>query len=232
MSHDLRSPLSSVQGYIETILMKENKLSDTERKEYLETILKNVINLNRLVHELFELSKLDAMENGPLFEPFSIAELAQDVVLKFQQQAEQKEIHLITKIPVNLPFVSADIGMIDRVLSNFIDNALRFTPSNGKICIELTAADDNVRIKIIDSGSGIPAEEIPYIFDRFYKVEKSRAPNTGGSGLGLAIAKKILDAHGSEVKVESSPGSGTVFTFKLKQYRNVTVKQKQFSKKI
>jgi len=127
ISHDLRSPLSSIQGYLETILMKERELSDNDRKSYLETILKNVTNLNRLVHELFELSKLDAMESEPLFEPFSIAELAQDVVLKFQQQAEKAEINLVTKIPVNLPFVYADIGMIERALSNFIDNALRYT---------------------------------------------------------------------------------------------------------
>ena len=225
ISHDIRSPLSSIQGYIETILIKENELSEEERISYLETILKNVTNLNHLVHELFELSKLDAMESGPSFEPFSIAELAQDVVLKFQQQAEQKGIHLITKIPISLPFVYADISMMERVLSNLIDNALRFTPPNGKISIELKAEDDLVRISIADNGSGIPAEDIPHIFDRFYKVEKSRSPNTGGSGLGLAIAKKMLDAHNCEIKVESSTGSGTEFNFILKKYKQIAVKE-------
>ena len=225
ISHDLRSPLSSIQGYIETILIKETVLSEDERISYLETILKNVTNLNHLVHELFELSKLDAMESEPMFEPFSIAELTQDVVLKFQQQAEQKGIHLITKIPVSLPFVYADISMMERVLSNLIDNALRYTPSDGKISIELKADNDLVGISITDTGSGIPAEDLPHIFDRFYKVEKSRSPNTGGSGLGLAIAKKMLDAHNCEIKVESRADSGTKFKFSLEKYNQETVKE-------
>ncbi len=220
ISHDLRSPLSSIQGYIETVLMKEKDLSDAERKNYLETILKNVINLNQLVHELFELSKLDAKESEPMFEPFSIAELTQDIVLKFKNKAEQKGINLTTTIPMNLPFVYADIGMMDRVLSNLIDNAIQHNPRNGKIKIELQNENDKIKISISDTGEGIPAEELPYIFDRFYKVEKSRSPNTGGSGLGLAIAKKIINAHKSDIVVKSDPNSGTEFSFTLKHYQN------------
>lgn len=226
ISHDLRSPLSSIQGYIETILIKDQNLSEEERISYLETILKNVTNLNRLVHELFELSKLDAMESEPKLESFSIAELTQDVVLKFQQQAEQKGIHLITKIPVSLPFVSADIGMMERVLSNLIDNALRYTPNDGKISIELKDENNQVRISIEDNGNGIPAEDIPHIFDRFYKVEKSRSPNTGGSGLGLAITKKILDAHKCNINVNSNPGYGTKFDFSLDIFEIEAMKKK------
>jgi signal transduction histidine kinase len=224
ISHDLRSPLSSIQGYIETILMKEKDLSIKDRKNYLETILKNVIDLNRLVHELFELSKLDAKESEPMLEPFSIAELTQDIVLKFKHKAEQKGINLITNIPKNLPFVYADIGMMDRVLSNLIDNALRHTPESGKIKIELRNEDDNLKVSVSDTGDGIPAEDLAYIFDRFYKVEKSRSPNTGGSGLGLAIAKKIINAHKSDINVKSDPDSGTEFNFTLKSYRNDKIK--------
>ncbi len=221
ISHDLRSPLSSIQGYIETVLMKDDRLSKDERKKFLETILKNVTNLSQLVQELFDLSKFDAKESKPNREPFSIADLTQDVVLKFQPIAEGLNIHLVTKLPVNLPFVYADIGMIERVLSNLIDNALRYTESGGKVTVRLERINaDCVRISISDTGKGIPEKDLPYVFDRFYRVEKSRTRNSvEGSGLGLAIAKKIVEAHNSIIKVESKLNSGTVFYFDLKTYQ-------------
>ncbi|MEJ2543924.1 MAG: HAMP domain-containing sensor histidine kinase [Calditrichaceae bacterium] len=227
ISHDLRSPLSSIQGYIETILMKEKNLSNDDRKNYLETILKNVINLNRLVHELFELSKLDAMETKPVLESFSITELTQDVVLKFKPKAEEKKIDLISKIPLKIPFVYADIGMIERVLSNLIDNALRYTSEKGKIKIDIRTEDSDVIVSVADSGKGIPPKELPYIFDRFYKVDKSRAPSNSGSGLGLAIAKKMINAHDSDILVKSDIDSGTEFSFSLKQYQQDDDKNKE-----
>ena len=218
ISHDLRSPLSSIQGYVETVLMKDESLTAKERHDLLEIILKNAIHLNHLVGELFELSKLDAHQAVPKPEPFAITELAQDVVLKFQPQAEARGIQLITRLPVKLPMVFADIGMIERVLSNLIDNALRFTPTGGKVLVEIQSAGSHVTIRISDTGEGIPQEDLPLIFDRFYRVEKSRTRETGGSGLGLAIAKKIIEAHGSKIKAESQPGKGTQFSFSLEIY--------------
>lgn len=223
ISHDLRSPLASIQGYIETILMKESNIDPVQRREFLETILTNVTNLNLLVSELFELSKLDAMQTKPDPELFSIAELSQDVVLKFQPQAERKSITLITKMPRDLPFVIGDIGMMDRVLSNLIDNAIRYTPQGGKIVIVLENQDEDVVISIIDNGEGIPEEDQPHVFERFYRVEKSRTKNSGGSGLGLAIVKKIIQAHKSEIIVSSKINEGTTFTFKLKKQFPSTV---------
>lgn len=215
VSHDLRSPLASIQGYLETILMKNEVLSSSERKNFLELSLKNVINLNKLVHELFELSKLDARQTEPEMEPFSIAELIQDVVLKFQPESERRKIHLITRLPVNLPFVRGDIGMIERVLSNLIENALHFTPKEGRITIGLERIDKNIRISVSDTGEGIPEEDLPHIFDRFYRVEKSRSRNSGGSGLGLAIACKMVRLHKSELQVSSRLRSGSTFSFSL-----------------
>ncbi len=218
ISHDLRSPLASIQGYLETIQMKEDTIAPEQRKAFLSTILNGVINLNKLVHELFELSKLDALQTKPRPEPFSIAELLQDVVLKFQPQAESKRINLITKIERNLPFVIGDIGMIDRVLSNLIDNAIRYTPDEGRILVLLSRKKDEVWLCIEDSGEGIPREDLPHIFDRFYRVEKSRSKHSGGSGLGLAIVKKILDAHEIKIDVQSEHGRGTRFSFALRVY--------------
>ncbi len=219
ISHDLRSPLASIQGYLETVLMKDDQLTPDERKRFLETILKNVTNLNQLVYELFDLSKFDAKQTQPHFEPFSIADLTQDVALKFQPIAEDKGIHLLTKLPVNLPFVYGDIGMIERVLSNLIDNALRYTKADGKVTIRLERKEDKVCVSVSDTGSGIPEEDLPYVFDRFYRVEKSRTRNSAdGSGLGLAIAKKIIEAHSSTISVESKIDAGTIFSFDLKIY--------------
>ncbi|RMH62189.1 MAG: sensor histidine kinase [Calditrichaeota bacterium] len=216
VSHDLRSPLASIQGYLETIIMKDDSMDPEQRRSFLNTILNSVTGLNQLVHELFELSKLDAMQTQPRPEPFSVAELLQDVVLKFQPQAEAKGIHLITKLPRSMPLVVGDIGMIDRVISNLTDNAIRYTPHGGKVTIVLDKRDGRVWISVKDSGEGIPREDLPHIFDRFYRVEKSRSKNSGGSGLGLAIVKKILDAHKVSINVQSEPGRGTVFSFCLK----------------
>lgn len=220
ISHDLRSPLASIQGYIETVLMKDEKLSTQERQAYLETILKNVNNLNRLVQQLFELSRLDACESEPIMEPFSIAELTQDVALKFQPQAEEKKLQLATQFPMDLPLVYGDIGMIERVLSNLIENALQYTPSQGEVIVELLAEAHGAKVIVSDSGVGISPDDLTRIFDRFYRVEKSRPRSSGGSGLGLAIAKKILEAHGSSLNVESKINVGSSFSFTLQTCTN------------
>jgi len=157
------------------------------------------------------------MKNKPVPEPFSIAELLQDIILKFQPQAKAKSINIITKIPRNLPFALGDIRMIDRVLSNLIDNAIRYTNNDGKIIISLNEKINQIELSVSDTGEGIPKEDLPHIFDRFFRVEKSRTRNSGGSGLGLAIVKKIVEAHDSEIFVESTLNRGTSFSFTLKK---------------
>ena len=219
ISHDLRTPLTSIQGYLETILMKESVLSPEARRRFLETSLSNVTMLIKLVEELFELSKLDGKQTQPNLEPFSIAELTQDVVLKFQPQAEQRQIKLSAILPQNLPFVYGDIGMIDRALSNLIDNAIYYTSDEGVVVVELMRVADKVQVRISDTGCGIPAEELPRIFDRFYRVEKGRSRFTGGAGLGLAIVHKIMEAHEIQISVKSTVGVGTTFSFNLQIFQ-------------
>ncbi len=215
VSHDLRSPLASIQGYLETILMKEDTLSPQERRRYLEIILSNATLLNQLIGELFELSKLDACQIQPHAELFSMAELTQDVVIKFQPQAERLRVRMKTDFPESLPPVYADIGLIERALSNLIDNAIRYTPENGRIEIRLQQKEGKVWVSISDTGPGIPAEDLPRIFDRFFRIDKSRTRTYGGAGLGLAIAKKILEIHRSTIQVESQVNRGTTFSFAL-----------------
>lgn len=216
VSHDLRSPLASMQGYLETVLMKDAFLSAEERRRYLQVIFDNTRMLSQLVSELFELSKLDAKQVQPKPEPFSIAELAQDVMMKFKPQAEKLQVKLESSLPKNLPMVVADIGMIERALSNFIDNALCYTPAEGTVSVDLRQEGGKVRVVVSDTGCGIPADDLPAVFDRFYRVDKSRARSSGGSGLGLAIAKKILEAHDTPISVQSTLDVGTRFAFDLR----------------
>lgn len=215
ISHDLRSPLASIQGYVETILLKESTLSQEKRKQYLETIRKNTTMLRELVKELFELSKLDTKQVEPNFEPFSISDLVQDVSLKFDQQAKKKDIDLTAEAPQSLPLVKGDIALIERVVSNLIENAIQYTPEGGKIALELEENGECVHVSVKDTGPGIREEDLPHIFDRFYRAEKSRTKEGGGTGLGLAIAKKILELHGQKIHVENRENGGAQFFFSL-----------------
>ena len=216
VSHDLRSPLASIQGYLETILIKNEKLTPEEKNKYIEIILSNTQMLSKLVSELFELSKLDAKQVQPKPEQFSIAELTQDVVMKLKPQAEKNNVHLEPVFPKEIPLVFADIALMERALSNLIENAIQYTPTNGTVKVVLSNSNQKVRITVSDTGQGIPTQDLPYIFDRFYRVERSRSRTTGGTGLGLSIAKKILELHDSEILVESEVNVGTKFYFDLK----------------
>jgi signal transduction histidine kinase len=213
VSHDLRSPLTSIQGYIETLLMKQDSLSRAQIREYLQVVLSGATKLNEMVHELFELSKYEARQIEPKLERFSLTELIQDVAVKYRSRAEQQKIALSALLPEKLYFVQADINMIERVLSNLIENALAHTPSDGRVSVELRELGGQARVRVIDSGTGIDQRDMPFIFDRFFSGRREDSPR--GSGLGLAIAQKIAELHGSRIQVESEPGRGSVFYFEL-----------------
>ena len=218
ISHDLRSPLASIQGYLETILIKQKDLSLEEQQRYLSVGLKNTKRLSALVGALFELSKLDAKQIEPQFERFSIAELVQDVVMQFKPLAEKQNVALSADLANGpLPMVYADIALVERAISNLIDNAIRHTPEGGAVSIKPTNSDTSyVSVAVKDTGKGIPEEDVARIFDRFYRVEKSRTPSSeGGAGLGLAIAKRIFELHGSTLSVQSAINKGTTFKFLL-----------------
>jgi signal transduction histidine kinase len=177
--------------------------------------LKHCRRLTQLVKELFELSKLDAGREAPELENFSLAELLQDVVQKYSLLAQQKNISL--KAPYNdqLYLVNADIALIERVLENLIDNALRYTPENGHVEITLTQKTHCVEVGVQDTGIGLAAEDIPHIFERYYRAQKSTEYHQQSTGLGLAIVKRILELHGSVIRVQSKPHEGTRFEFPL-----------------
>jgi signal transduction histidine kinase len=215
VSHDLRNPIASIKGYLETLQLKDDTLSSEERRKYIDSTVQISIMLENLVEQLFQLSKLDSQQIKPQLEPFSIADLLQDVVMKFKPIADKKNIKLDPKFPPQLPHTYADIGLIERAISNLIDNAIQYTPENGEVKIEITKENGKINVVVSDTGYGISEEELPLIFNRFYRVEKSRARTTGGSGLGLAIAKKIIDVHNSTIFVKSKIDVGTTFSFLL-----------------
>ena len=220
VSHDLRSPLASIQGYLETIQQKDKTLSDEDRNRYYDIVLRNTRKLGNLIAELFELSKLDAKNVQPELEPVSIAELAQDVVAQFQLQAQDKNISLKAMLPAEpIRLVNADIALMERAISNLIDNAIKHTPDGGEVTIKPANSGNMVSVEISDTGSGIPEDQIHRIFDRFYQADASRTAGSG-VGLGLSIAQKILELHGSRLSVQSVLNEGTTFTFSLTPYQS------------
>ena len=215
ISHDLRTPLTALHGYIETLLLKEEQLEAPQRHKYLEIANAQSSQLIRLVAELFELAKLDSCETLLEVEAFSLAELAQDVVSHFQLEATRRGVRLEMASDPALPFAYGDIGLIQRVLNNLIENALRHTRPGGRIRVSLSSAAGNIRVAIADNGCGIPEEELPHVFDRFYRLDKSRRTGARNAGLGLAIAKRILDLHNGTIWARSRAGEGAVFGFEV-----------------
>lgn len=214
VSHDLRTPLASLIGYLETIVLKRDTLSPQEQDEFLTIATKHGRHLGKLIEELFELAKLDSLETLLHCEPVALAELLQDVAQKFALPAAQRQIQIECHCERNLPYVAADLGLVVRAVENLIDNALRYTPAGGRITIDLALETGHIIVRVSDTGRGIPAADLPRIFERFYRVEKSRQDD-GGSGLGLAIVKRIVELHGSTIQAVSRLNAGTTFSFRL-----------------
>lgn len=215
VSHDLRTPLASIQGYLETIMIKRNTISADEIQKYMEICLQNARYLNQLVSELFELSKLNSIHAKPDREPFSITDLIQDVVLKFRSAADARGVEIGCNYDQRMPLVSGDIGMIERAVSNLLENAIRYATDKTRVSIELTQRDHHVRIGVSDTGPGISSEDAPYIFLPYYRGSRSASQSIKGTGLGLAITKRILELHDSDIHVSSEVDKGTTFYFDL-----------------
>jgi signal transduction histidine kinase len=216
VSHDLRTPIAAVHGYAETIVMKKDTLSKEEREHYTNIILQSTEKLTKLVDQLFELSKLEALERKPHLELFNIAELVQEVYHQYLILAGQKKISMNCINCHDNTFVLADIGMMERVLQNLIDNAIKYTPQEGAISIRLSYQDNQLDIIVSNTGPGIPAAYLPHIFER-YSPKSTNGPAfpPSGMGLGLVIVKKILDLHGFTIDVQTQPNGETHFCFQL-----------------
>lgn len=213
VSHDLRTPLTHLQGYLDTLRLKGDSLSAEECNEYVEIATRHAERLGRLVNDLFELAKLDALKAPVRIEEFNLAELARDVVDKYRLAAERGNVRMEVSGAEGLSGVVADPGLIERALENLVDNALRHTPSGGHVVVSLAEQEDGgATVRVRDTGEGIPREDQGRIFDRFYRGARRDGE---GTGLGLAVAKRAVELHRGRLRVRSDEGSGSTFIFDI-----------------
>ena len=214
VSHDLRTPLASIQAMVEAI--NDGVVTDSETvKRYLRTIEAEVEVLSQLIDDLFQLSRIDAGVLELHLAASSIPDLISDTLGSMSPQATAKGLRLMGSVDEEVPPVVMDERMVQRVLYNLVHNAIRHTPEDGTIHIRAQDDGTEVRIEVTDTSEGIPKKDLPRLFERFYRSERSRSRNFGGAGLGLSIAKGIVEAHGGRLWVESSVGEGSTFGFAL-----------------
>ncbi len=215
VSHELKTPLFAIQGFLETL--KDGGLDDPNiSKKYLEKALNNTYLLNQLINDIIELSKIESKEANMNFRYFNLKSFLESVVYDLDIIAEEKNLKLIL-MPVDENIeVYGDIHRIRQVMYNLISNSIKYT-NEGKITIIVDDLQDQVKITVKDTGIGIPKKDLPYIFQRFYRVDKDRSRAMGGTGLGLAIVKHIIEAHKSKIEVKSVLGQGSEFSFYLKK---------------
>ncbi len=215
ISHDLRTPLASIQGYLETLRLKFDRLDDAQKKDYLEIAARQAHSLQKLIDSLFELARLEAPGYEPEMQQFPLLELIYDVLAKFRIQAEEKQVELQLLSAPDNPLVFADIGLIERVLDNLIGNAIHYSPRNSRIEIRVDApADGSLTVRIADQGEGIDSDQLDLVFERFHQAHAPQRVD-GHAGLGLCIVKKIIELHRQRVWVESAPRQGARFHFTL-----------------
>jgi signal transduction histidine kinase len=217
LSHDLRTPLANLQGYIETLAINGERLSAADRTRFIDITLKNAKNLKKLIDQIFELAYLDSGQVTVNNELFPLGELLHDVAAKFALKAQQKSIELAMTASQFDYHVIADIAKLERVLTNLLDNAIRHTPENGNIQIGVSKEENVIRIEVHDSGIGISSDEIEFIFDARYQATNSEKDNLVHAGLGLAISQRLMLVLGSKLTVESELGKGSCFSFELKE---------------
>ena len=215
IAHDLAGPLTAISGYIETVARNIKGDNEVKQKEYLGIIKSNINTITRLVSELSDLSKFD-VEDLPLQKDlFSLKVLAKDVISRYALEAENRKVKLTIDDSKCKALISADMHMIERLISNLIENAIYYTQEDGQVSASFDEDENFVSLKITDTGIGIPDEDLPFIFERFYRVDKDRSRKSGGSGLGLAIVKRIVELHKGSISISSVRFKGTIISIKL-----------------
>ena len=222
VSHDLQTPLASIRAIVEALA--DGLIEDPETtRRYLNTAKKDIQSLSSLIDDLFQMAQLDAGGLKLELAQGSITDLISDTIESFSELAKRQDVSLDGRVEAGLDSVFMDARRIGRVLTNLVSNAIRYTQKGGSVYIQACTDKSGILVEIIDSGSGIPAEDLPHIFERFYRGEKSRSRASGGAGLGLAIARGIVEAHGGEIGASSEPGSGTRLFFTLPQIEKRSV---------
>jgi len=211
VSHELRTPLTSIRGFVETL--QDSGTDDPEMtRHFLEIIATETARLSNLVDDLLDLSRIEERRVVHRWQREDIGTLVDQVLTVCGSRAEDKQIAVKANLQPRLPRLFGDPDLLAQVFINLVDNAIKYTPEGGTITISAQVEGDEIRIDVADSGVGIPAENLPRVFERFYRVEKARTRGAGGTGLGLAIVKHIVKGHGGRVDVKSVVGKGTVFS--------------------
>lgn len=215
VSHELKTPLTSIHGFIETLLggaLKDSAQSET----FLKMMREDTERLNRLIHNLLELSRIESREGTLKTETLILKDEVEKALAVLTPRIEERNISVKIQIPGSLPKIAGDRDQLKQVLLNLLENAVKFNREGGNITISASEKTPFVEVNVRDTGIGIPNESIPRVFERFYRVDKSRTSQTGGTGLGLSIVKHIIETHGGQVRCESTPGQGSDFSFTLK----------------
>ena len=215
VSHELRSPLTSMQGLVQGVL--DGTIPEEQRDYYLSVVLDETRRLNYLINDLLDLSQIESGKLDFNIQKTDINELIRRCLITFESKISAKNIEVVVDIKDEKQFVMADENRIKQVLMNLIDNAVKFTPQMGTIKIYTSESPASVFVNVNNSGGPIQEEDLPYVFERFYKADKSHTRTQEGTGIGLSIVKKILDGHGQNIWVKSGEGEGTTFTFTLKK---------------
>jgi two-component system phosphate regulon sensor histidine kinase PhoR len=221
-SHELRTPVSSIRGYMETLLdgaMHDEQVS----RKFLERALSNVIRLETIVNDMLDLSRLESCDRGLSLRYFEVAMIIRNILAEFEDAANRKGVELIYESPLPADFkIMADPYQFDKALINLLENAIKYTEA-GYVKVNASAVAQFFVLTIEDSGSGIRAEDIPRIFERFYRADRGRSRQLGGSGLGLSIVRHIMEIHRGTVTVESELGKGTIFTMRFPQDAELSI---------
>ena len=210
VSHELKTPLAAIKGFVETM----EPSTGPESRGYLEIIKRNTDRLIAIVDDLLVLSRLEDKGTTIDKEPVDVRALADQILKIFEKRAAEKGLVLAVEAGPSLPLISVDPYEIERLLINLVDNAVKFT-DKGRVVVRLASDGKSYTVEVTDTGIGIAAEHLPHIFERFYLVDKSRSKKLGGTGLGLSIVKHIVLAHQGTIAVKSRPGEGTTFTVSL-----------------
>ena len=214
VSHELRTPLTAMRGYLETLQMADLDLDAITRERYLRTIERETVRLDRIVEDLLDLARLESRAGALNARLFAVERVFQHVMLRHEHETRTREIEVDVSVTEDADQVVADPDRIETVVENLFANALRYTPAGGHIELRANGDGDAIVLSVVDSGQGIAPDHVPFVFDRFYKAEPSRARNAPGSGLGLSIAKAIVERHHGSIGVTSAPGR-TAFTIVL-----------------
>ncbi|MBN2222199.1 MAG: HAMP domain-containing histidine kinase, partial [Vallitaleaceae bacterium] len=220
ISHDFRSPLTSIRGYAQAIM--DGTIPVERQEKYLNVIISESDRLTKLTNDILLLTKMENDVLKPEFEDFDLHEAIRNVLLQFEQKILEKKLHLILLIEAEEIFVNADFNQIQRVITNLLDNAIKFCRIDDEVTIETTLSGDKVTVAITDSGPGISEEDIKDIWNRFHKVDRSRGMDKKGVGLGLSIVREIIKLHNENINVYSHLGKGTTFSFTLARSKKAT----------